>query len=435
MKHDNIDKFNIDQEYLKTEVETPLDKLDLREKNIPKEVRQILDSVDAIISTHLRFVPKENEGMQALIFKLNIEADVKAFPEKERKLIENYLGEAKSLKILKITNSELAKTEFEWQYKAFSIYEAVPEVEKKNYARIPKPFLCHDLVIDEQTRQRLNRQNAYIAEEKASVMVMEWVEGEDLLTKIFRKFLERLPAYKDIANNLLVGFQSLLIAISGAFKSRGIDFNDLPVLEQYQRLFKTLSDDNTQILTDQQKLQIKNTLELLHKNGIYHNDLHLRNFLVGSEENAQISIIDFGKATNREFGLENNINYMFVLNLTNQFRTINQLESHKLDSIKRDVDRFMKLDRGYPILFEQIKKFDLTQIISVLDRESTQWKLDVWNVKRAAAVARAMESVDESKAHIIQEYLKDKSENLSQDSRDVIDWLVVNSKRTGKIIT
>ncbi len=62
------------EELIESDPQIAFDTLESKEKVVPREVKQILNSVDNIIRTRLRFAPKDNEGMQALIFKLDVEA-------------------------------------------------------------------------------------------------------------------------------------------------------------------------------------------------------------------------------------------------------------------------------------------------------------------------------------------------------------------------
>lgn len=392
--------------------------------DISAEAKDILDTIDTIIETHLKFEKKDNEGQQALIFKLDVEADMAHLSKEEKKQIENYIGPSKSLKILKVTDEAMARHEFEWQYKAHEAFEAIPEHEKQNYASIPKIFLTKTVHIDNDIKAKLNKQNAKLTTESASVIMMEWVEGEDLLTKVFRQYLSDIPAYVGIANDPNTDFGSLLFAVSSDFRTKGLDFSDMSTLEQYRKLFSSIVKNNREILTKEQQVQVENTMQLLHQNGIHHNDLHLRNFLVSPGENGKVYIIDFGRAHGLPKSFDNDIKDDFAINLIKEFK----LDSEKNDAIKmtieNDINRIInRNDRTFQDIVTKLLTLKATDLIKYMERESSQWRYDPWNVKIMAAAVQSIRDKDPTKAELVKSFMETKKNHLIVESQTVIDFM------------
>lgn len=387
----------------------------------PQPTAEILQTIDQMISTYIHFAHKDNEGQQALIFKYNLETNVSDFSDEDREAIENYIGETKSIKILKVTDRKAANSEFEWHNKAYELYKSIPEDEKHKYAGIPKPYINHTIEIDEETRKRLNKQNASISEDKASVMVMEWINGEDLLAKTFRKYLADRPAYAEMAKNPLLSFQSLLISVSGDFQTNGLNFSEMSVLEQYTRLFKSISKKD-EILSAEQQQQISNTLELLHKNKIFHNDLHLRNYLI-EDETGKVFIIDFGRTGNKEKLFESDIKDNLILNFAKEYSKNNDDAEVMLKALNKDIERIITKDRSFAPMLSSVKIKSGSDLMRILEYESASWRVDSWNMKKMVAVVRTLEKSDKAKAELIKEFIRDKvkQNNFSVEVKQVAE--------------
>lgn len=387
-----------------------------KEKSKSREV--IMRTIDQLIKTYIHFAPKDNEGQQALIFKYDLETNASSISPDDQEGIEKYIGESKSIKVLKVTNKEAAATEFGWHEKAYKLYQEIPDDKKDEYAGIPRPYINHTIEIDDGTKERLNNQNANISSDSASVMVMEWVEGEDLLTKLFRHYLAGRPGYESTANNRLMNFRSLLIAVSGDFRTRGMDFNAMQTLEQYQRLFKSVTKDR-EILTVKQQKQIENTLQLLHANQIYHNDLHLRNYLI-EDETDKVFLIDFGNTTDREQLNDRTIKDEMVLNFAREYRT----EKGKDDALRKalDVDIKRIIDRDQSLKSDAmlIRKKEGTELIKFIERESSDWRLDTWKLKRFVAIIALLKQTSPDKSEILIEFMKEKGKGLNVEAQNII---------------
>lgn len=389
-------------------------------------VKEILETVDSFIKLHLHYEYKDNEGQDALIFKLSLETDLESLSAEDRSEVEAYIGAQKSLKILKVSSPEKAAREYEWQLKAWHVYDAIPSDEKGDYAAIPKPFRQHTIDVDNQTRERLNRQNANLESDKVSAILMEWVEGEDLLTSIFRKFLSQSRAYAELALNPKVDLQSLMIAVNNEFNSKGVDYHSLSVVDQYTKLFQAISSRNDQVLTRKQIDQIENTINLLHQNGIYHNDLHLRNFVV--EANGGVSIIDFARADVTQQNHENNIDDNFVSRFIASFDTETTKLEQKRKTVLNDLERIKNRDRRFLELVKKLRSVEGADLMQFLSQEAGKWKTDEWEISRMVALHNYSLESNPAKAIIIREFMKEQLNKLPLESREIITLGIIEKE-------
>lgn len=387
------------------------------------ELRDLLTNIDSRLRTELFFKNKINEGQQALIFKFESQRFDETDDVEGQKKFESYVPESKSVKVLKVTSEPLAANEFKWQDKVHDLYERLTEEEKLNYAAIPKPLLIHTLTIDQKIRERLNKQNAEISSDEASIILMNWVEGEDLLTKLFRLYLSDRPGYEDISQRKM-NFSSLLIAVSNDFRSRGMDFDSMDTLEQYKKLLQAVTKNNHELLTPKQRAKVGKTIDMMHGKSIYHNDLHLRNILVEDGPDGEVYIIDFGRAGKKAAEHENGIDDNFAINLLAEYK----VESQKNQEIDRevfsDINRLLtRKDPDMLSIKSSLKKLSEPDLLKFLNIDSGQWRMDAWRLKRIAAASYSIRETDPSRAHLVSEFLKTKKNELQVENTKVIDWL------------
>jgi tRNA A-37 threonylcarbamoyl transferase component Bud32 len=423
MKNQEKQLIDIEHRAPAAEVGSSFDLENLNErKELSLRNKEILLQVESIMATKLFFKNKINEGQQALIFKFEMETP-ESVNEDDRKSIEGYFLESKSLKVLKITAPELAKKEFEWQSKAFNAYNSLAEDEKGRYAAIPKPVLSHSFTIDEATREKLNRQNASFDTNEVSVVLMDWVEGEDLLTKLFRLYLSTRPAYKDSAMDKTVTFQSLLVAVNTDFRSQGMDFASMTTLEQYKKLLQTITRHNLQLLSLEQQQKIRNTIKLLHKHHIYHNDLHLRNFLISDGPDADVYLIDFGRADSEPQTGTDAIDDEFAINLVSTYKLDDEIDKLVDAEVFADIQTLIKRDASTEALINSMKQFSETELIGYLNTDSTQWRADIWKLRQVVAATYQIMHEYPDKASLVLEFLKDYHKNLPEDGKRIVRWL------------
>lgn len=391
------------------------------QKEYTPEIRDLLNIIDARLSVHLLFKNKINEGQQALIFKIDAQKFEDSSEVEGQKKVEDYLPESKSIKVLKITSQQMAANEFKWHDKVYGLHEQLAEDKKSEYAKIPKPILTHTLEISEDIRERLNKQNADLATDSASVILMDWVEGEDLLTKLFRLYLSDRPGYEYIAKDEHATFGSLLLSVSSDFRNRGLDFDAMDTLEQYKKLLQAVTKNGHQLLSANQKKHLTNTIRLMHQKDVYHNDLHLRNVIVGEDD--EVYLIDFGRSESKPQPFANTIDDNFLLNLLAEYKLDSELEKQSNYEIESDIKRLCSKDQSTQAIQSSMKKMSETELIKFLNIDASQWRLDSWRVRRIVAAAYAVKETNPDRAHLITEHLKTKRSELQVESVKVINWL------------
>jgi hypothetical protein len=237
-------------------------------------------------------------GAEGLIYYLKVAEADPAF----RKLMQPEEGEEQdgAVKVLKVFKPGQAKNEFEWQKKAYEAVNAAvrkESVDYAKYARVPKPIEFRTIKLSDETRQTLESQGAKLATGEAEVILMDYIEGQDLQEVFYRWIVAHAPEDKEYAkvDAETASFELLHRAVSGIldFKySRG-ELTDEEVLERRKKVYSALKRTGFKMpagIVD----QIHNTRQLLHRNNIYHNDEHERNFMVSD---GQVFMIDFSRAS------------------------------------------------------------------------------------------------------------------------------------------
>jgi hypothetical protein len=252
-----------------------------------------------------------NFGGNALIYRM----EASEVPL-ELKGAESEPANDAALKLLKVYYKGRADKEFENQSLAYRIMSQVPEGQRSNYALVPKAWTWKTVVLDEEARQSLNSEGASIIGNQAEVIVMDFIEGEDLATIFYRWIIEHAPADKEyiklnVHPNDIDQLQTAVAAILEFEKSSNKHTDEqtrqseerrlqkMNARKVYSFLKKTGFRLNPRVVE-----QIKNTLRLFEQNHFYHNDEHERNFMVTGayqgEGEVQTYIIDFDKATTHQ---------------------------------------------------------------------------------------------------------------------------------------
>ncbi|MEZ4180271.1 MAG: hypothetical protein R3B41_01980 [Candidatus Doudnabacteria bacterium] len=383
------------------------------------ELKELLDTVDSVIEAHLEHAYKNDEGQEALIFKLDLSAHFGSLSDEEKKQIEPYLGKTKNLKILKVTDPDKAKNEFLWQSKAYELYQNLPDEKKLEYAAIPHPWLYHTVEINDDLKNKLNKQNANLSGNHASVILMEWVDGDDLLEVLYKKYLVQQTS-ANLGDLEKHGIQSLLVKVATSLQEQhNLDFDSLSVLQQYRVLLKFLKTKGQVLINKNQVQQIKNTLQLLHENKIFHNDLHLRNYMIDSDT-GQVELIDFARGGESRANHENNVTDEFLLNLLYEFNSEDEAGSRFLDDINRDIEKIIKKDSDLNSLVTKYVETPKDQLVHLLQQDLRSAYHDSWQIKRLMAAIQLIESEDVSLANLIKQNIALNKELLSIESKKIV---------------
>lgn len=236
-----------------------------------------------------------NSGNNGVILRIDLEK----IPEL-KKLIGDKT-QSKAIKLLKVHRPGEGVKEYVIQTNAFNIVNTSPEKDK--LAKIPAPLLFRDIKLSRGTSEYLQGQGVEVSDH-AEVLLMDFVEGEDLATKFDKWVIEKanpdriLPRSNNFEDLHLAVSQILKFENPGgkatregdrAYEERKIQMGNADKL--YKTLKKTGFSIDAEITT-----KLKKTIDLLHKNGIYHNDPHERNFMIDKDDIPYI--VDFGSASN-----------------------------------------------------------------------------------------------------------------------------------------
>jgi hypothetical protein len=284
----------------------------------PESDQEVINSEFNLL---LREVRKVNEGAAGIIIKL----DPKQFSERLQSALSNRgvdINESAAGKLLKIYNQESARNEYDMQTKAYDVVESA-SVDVSKTSMIPAPIYFNDINIDQETQDNLRAQGIQFgAENKVSLILMEWIPGEDLCTKMYKKVLSYYPEHPAYPDNI-DDFQQLEFAVSiilgfakpnteaSTPEEQAYD-EALLYKRNFDKVYKFLDAKNLKFNLALVE-QIKNAVNLLHKNKIWHNDLHERNTeVIGDifdpEADIRSYILDFDKASIRqkEYGFNDN---------------------------------------------------------------------------------------------------------------------------------
>lgn len=267
-----------------------------------KLAEQLIDhTLEDLIIGHTRRV---NEGNNGVIFHLDLrDLPSQQLEELKRRGIE--LGEEQAVKILKVYFAGNGRREFDLQHRAYRMLKGMEEV-----ASIPRPILYRDIKLTSQGRKELKEQGIR-AEERAEILIMEFVPGIDLATLLYREALRRrypelYPTMEDVST---MDIKTLRREIASAL---GFEFPGGKGATEADRAYelRRVETANAKKLCDflRQKgfvlppvivERLDRTVRCLHEGGIIHRDLHERNIMLTHPSDLQRSgvyLVDFGSA-------------------------------------------------------------------------------------------------------------------------------------------
>jgi len=247
--------------------------------------------------------------------------------EGKEAVILEYIKKGKGLaRVLKIFNSVDFFKEAELHEKAYQVVEeAIKENKDKKFARIPEIYLKKSLKInDDEVKNKLLKMGVKLSQDdKINLMVMDFIKGRDLFSYMLTELLEHYNISKDSAGKETKDIEQ--DDPQYHFKASRL----IGVLSHFMSIKKDhpLADNNSKIATDienrneiTRKLKeinftidkeiidkLRNTINLLNENNIYHNDLHEVNIMFEMCDKSEceeseipkvkeVYIIDFGRA-------------------------------------------------------------------------------------------------------------------------------------------
>ncbi len=214
-----------------------------------------------------------------------------------------------SIKALKVFDIAKARQEFNSLKEARNIMLKAAESSPLSLARIPRAIGCDEITVDKATQDRLNANGANIRDGRVGIITMDWIEGKDLAAVLYEELLKRAPENEDLY--------------------QGKNIWDNP---NFERLLRGLEKSGF-VLPEAILTQIKNTVQVMHDNKFYHNDLHLRNIILehGDLENPRLYIIDFADATHEKTNIQEAIGeyYLSDENIINNLRALTKSPEEK----------------------------------------------------------------------------------------------------------
>lgn len=258
------------------------------------------DVLEGALEAALLQAQKINEGANGIIAKV----DFRKLPEdlRHRLLGDVDIPDESVIKLMKFYRPGSGKKEFEAQR---MIHEALSGVE--GVASVPKPYLYYDLEIrTPELRQALSK-NIQLESfnDRVEVFIMDYIEGDDLVTQFFREIVRRHPRFRHksaVADELT--YSELESMVPGKIgydrpggKGKSLFEQQVEKQEVYnrnaQKLKAALKD--IQFSVDPALYaMLKKTMDELHSKGIFHRDLHERNIMIGKD--GKLFLIDFGTA-------------------------------------------------------------------------------------------------------------------------------------------
>lgn len=288
----------------------------------------------------LEYCEKINEGKNGVIFKVkgaNVpEALRKKFAGTPLEFDEQNPDDS-AFKLLKVFSPEKALHEFSMQRQYHDLLIGVDQKDRKNHSQIPHPKFCRLLKIHHpKTVEKLQKAgllsktgrydlgNLESKPLEIAVLAMDVAPGEDLATFFFKWILKK----RGFTNEAVEGmpFEQLQDHVAGQ-----LDFQKpIPGRQaeheishsNAKKLFKYLKNAGLKINPELIK-QLKNTLNLAHKNRLHHNDLHWRNVMASGPVETPVpganndpvvsSIIDFETSDSRPSEQEDDMSIVKTL--------------------------------------------------------------------------------------------------------------------------
>jgi tRNA A-37 threonylcarbamoyl transferase component Bud32 len=218
--------------------------------------------------------------------------------------------EAHAIKVLKVYQLGKAQEEYVLHVRASEILQ-----EAGGYTAelccVPKISLAIHQHLTERAQKLLNSHDAKLGRE-AELLLMEYVDGKDLGTVMYEHVLKHDGLsdvdYVDMSYDekeaevgRIVGFE--IPNLEGKTPEEEQSARSITFARNEQKLIKYLRHSGF-VLSPEVLTRIENTINVLHKKGFYHNDLHKRNVMIGVD--GHVFLIDFGRSGARpeEGGLD-----------------------------------------------------------------------------------------------------------------------------------
>ncbi len=252
---------------------------------------------------------KANEGNKGIILEFDLS---KISPEDLALLLPEDVEvgpELLAAKVLKIYSPGQMASEARTQERAYEIINEQGE-EGLDYAQVPRVYYSGEInLAGSELDGYLESSGVNTVGGKAGIMLMDYIEGEDLATYIYKYLIRHDSRFIDLRQRLdedgeSFDFPSLERRVGGTLGYQDPSSLSNPAEQlrveaaNSERLFSALKK-NGFTLDKQVIVKLQNSIKLLHDNNIWHNDLHKRNVMFSFDDDGQIKetyIVDFGLA-------------------------------------------------------------------------------------------------------------------------------------------
>ncbi|OGZ45597.1 MAG: hypothetical protein A3J54_00750 [Candidatus Ryanbacteria bacterium RIFCSPHIGHO2_02_FULL_45_13b] len=275
----------------------------LSSAEIAEDMERAFDvQMETMIATHRI----ENGGNNGLIMRFSpqdIPTDVQSMLEEHGVSFK----EDTAVKLLKVYSPEQGKKEYEMLQRAYELVAGVPNPD--DFAKVPKPMLYRELEISAITREYLNQHGAHL-DARVAVIMMEHITGKDIATHLYDFVLEQRNYDKATIEEMGFNEKQILVSQALAFRAPGgkastdgeREFERIQVMMGNAGILMKYVGDHGFRVHPAIIEKIRRTAHVLHKGGLWHNDLHERNVMTKDlgDGNVDVYIIDFGSAGERD---------------------------------------------------------------------------------------------------------------------------------------
>ncbi|MBI4098765.1 MAG: hypothetical protein HY437_01885 [Candidatus Magasanikbacteria bacterium] len=272
------------------------------ERTKTKEIERLLDvHIEELLD---RVAFKINEGNNGVIFRVPVFEVPPALKDALRESGVD-LETDRVFKVLKVYAPGVARREFEMQQRAYLALEQARQGGEQ-VARIPKPFFARDISVAKTTAEKLRRSGSKIEGNKAGVIMMDFAEGEDLATLLYKEALRRRGYEDSLIENMPLDEIMEQVASQLKFNRPGgkgrseaeREFEKRKIeMENADKLFAFLANAGFKIDAALPTV-VERTIRTLHAAGLLWRDGHERNIMIhgslSGSEAPTVHIIDFG---------------------------------------------------------------------------------------------------------------------------------------------
>lgn len=274
----------------------------------------VVEVSDALIEAVIEQSYYVNSGNNGVIHAISTETmTALAGEDVFRSMEANNEQKSFALKMLKIYEEGVGEAEFAMQKKAHDLIAQQPDMD--NYARIPQPIFCKSVHIASEVLQQQLKNEGIASPETISLICMDYIDGEDFAMHLYKKIIMRSEntTAQELSDISFTDLQTRVAHILGfhvAKQRNNPVAEEMIARENAKKIvpFLKRTQDHGVSLQPAFVEKIRNTIQLLHKNGIYHRDLHERNIMLLRDTQTGLCdesipyMIDFGASRSFDAG-------------------------------------------------------------------------------------------------------------------------------------